>query len=136
MSRPGLVSIKIQLQSSNYYYFYCNVRGEDPGFPIGKSYSEPIEFPPLTSSEAGMASTVVWGLGLGGSECMVLSKSRPRGPMTGAGSRKSGAEVTVGLSTHGSCVSIGAGNGQHAHTQPRGWLCIFLCFSSPNKNIF
>ena len=58
-------------------FYYCNIREEDPGFQIGKSHSEPIKFPPLTFSKAGTGSFVVWGWGLGGSECMALSRPRP-----------------------------------------------------------
>lgn len=87
------------------------MRGEDFGFLIGKFYSELIEFLFLIFSEAGMASIVVWGLGLGGLECMVLLKLRFRGFMIGVGSRKSGVEVIVGFFIYGFCVLIGVGNG-------------------------
>lgn len=42
-------------------FYYCNIREEEPSFPLGKSHGESIMFPPLTSSDTGMGSLGVWG---------------------------------------------------------------------------
>lgn len=107
-------------------FYYCNIREEEPGFPLGKSHGESIKFPPLTSSDTGMGSLGVWGW-------IVGQGQGPEALWPGLEAEEQSWGQRWPRHSWLLCV--------HWNWRPKvalvpgGRVMLFICLSGPNRNI-